>query len=61
MARCIQTLVLAREGILSAPFASIEEYLGAEPNTDEYYRVLAEVGGKTWQRIGKPVRGYDSS
>ncbi len=49
MSRCIQTLVLAREGILSAPFVSIEEYLGAGSNTDDYYRVLAEVGNGTWQ------------
>ncbi len=49
MARCMQTLVLAREGILSAAFASIEEYLGAGTNTDDYYRVLADVGNGTWQ------------
>lgn len=47
MARCLQTLVLAREGIISPPFSSIEEYLGA--NTDAYYRVLAEVGNGSWQ------------
>jgi Fic family protein len=46
MARCIQTLVLAREAILEPPFASIEEYLGA--NTLAYYDVLAEVGGGAW-------------
>lgn len=43
MARAVQTLVLARRGILGAPFCSIEEYLGA--NTRAYYDVLAEVGG----------------
>jgi Fic family protein len=42
MARCLQTLVLAREGILSPQFCSIEEYLGR--NTQAYYDVLAEVG-----------------
>ena len=42
MARCLQTLVLAREGILEPTFCSIEEYLGR--HTDDYYRVLAEVG-----------------
>jgi Fic family protein len=46
MARCVQTLVLAREAILEPPFASIEEYLGA--NTPAYYDVLAEVGGGSW-------------
>jgi Fic family protein len=40
--RCVQTLVLAREGILEPTFCSIEEYLGR--NTLEYYAVLAEVG-----------------
>jgi Fic family protein len=46
MARCVQTLVLAREAILEPPFASIEEYLGA--NTPAYYDVLALVGGGAW-------------
>lgn len=47
MARCLQTLVLACEGILAPPFCSIEEYLGR--NTQPYYDVLAEVGGGRWQ------------
>jgi Fic family protein len=47
MARCLQSLVLAREGVLSPVFMSIEEYLGR--NTDDYYAVLAEVGGGSWQ------------
>jgi Fic family protein len=47
MARCLQTLVLAREGIIASPFVSIEEYLGA--NTEAYYAVLAEVGQGNWQ------------
>ena len=47
MARALQTLVLARAGVLAPAFASIEEYLGA--NTDAYYAVLAEVGGGAWQ------------
>jgi len=46
MARCLQTLVLARTGVLAPPFSSIEEYLGH--NTKDYYDVLAEVGGGTW-------------
>jgi len=46
MARCLQTLVLAREQILAPEFCSIEEYLGA--NTDKYYQVLATVGGGAW-------------
>jgi len=47
MARCLQTLVLAREGILDPAFCSIEEYLGR--NTHEYYSVLADVGGGKWR------------
>lgn len=46
MARCLQTLVLAHEGILAPIFSSIEEYLGR--NTQEYYDVLAEVGQGRW-------------
>jgi Fic family protein len=50
MARCLQTLVLARQGILSPVFCSIEEYLGR--NTQIYYDVLAEVGRGSWQPEG---------
>ena len=46
MARCLQTLVLAREGILAPELASIEEYLGR--NTQAYYRVLRDVGRGGW-------------
>lgn len=54
MARCVQTLVLAREGIVAPPFWSIEEYLGV--NTDAYYQVLAEVGQGSWhpERDARP-------
>jgi Fic family protein len=47
MARCLQTLILAREGMLAPQFCSIEEYLGR--NTEAYYAVLAEAGGGSWQ------------
>jgi Fic family protein len=46
MARCLQTLVLGREGILEPEFSSIEEYLGR--NTRDYYNVLAETGEGSW-------------
>lgn len=46
MARCLQTLVLAREKIVAPVFSSIEEYLGR--NTQAYYDVLAEVGQGAW-------------
>jgi Fic family protein len=46
MARCLQTLVLAREQISAPVFSSIEEYLGR--NTRAYYDILAEVGQGAW-------------
>ncbi len=46
MARCLQTLVLGREGILEPEFSSIEEYLGR--NTQDYYNVLARTGEGSW-------------
>ena len=47
MARCLQTLVLARDGLGDPVFGSLEEYLGA--NTQSYYDVLGSVGGGSWQ------------
>lgn len=55
MARCLQTLVLARTGVLAPPFSSIEEYLGH--NTRAYYDVLAEIGGGSWSP-GRDVRPW---
>ncbi|MDQ3720682.1 MAG: Fic family protein, partial [Actinomycetota bacterium] len=46
MARCLQTLILARERIVAPTFSSIEEYLGR--NTESYYDVLATVGEGVW-------------
>src|SRR6202142_2294789 len=46
MARCLQSLVLARAGTLAPEFSSIEEYLGR--NTREYYDVLRRVGAGGW-------------
>ena len=46
MARCLQTLVLGREGILEPEFSSIEEYLGR--NTQDYYAVLGATGERSW-------------
>jgi len=42
-ARCLQTAVLANEGIAAQTYSSIEEYIGR--NQQEYYDVLAEAGG----------------
>lgn len=47
MARCLQTLVLAREQIVAPVLSSIEEYLGR--NTDAYYQVLGQVGRGGWR------------
>lgn len=46
MARCLQTLVLARDAIIDPVFASIEEYLGSAQRAD--HDVLAEVGQGSW-------------
>jgi len=45
-ARALQTLVLAREGLLHPVFSSIEEWLGR--NTEEYYAVLAQMSDGKW-------------
>lgn len=47
ISRIVQSLVLAREGLLSPEFASIEEYLAA--HTLEYYDVLQRVQGGRYQ------------
>jgi Fic/DOC family len=47
IARIVQSLVLAREGLLAPEFVSIEEYLGR--NTDAYYATLQQVQGGTYQ------------
>jgi Fic family protein len=54
MGRCLQTMVLARNGTLAAQFSSIEEYLGR--NTRDYYDVLAKVGNGAWhpERDARP-------
>lgn len=53
MARCLQTLVLAREGILEAEFCSVEEYLGKKQQ--EYYDILAQVGQGSWHPENNPL------
>ena len=44
MSRCLQTLVIARDGRLAPEFCSIEEWLGHDLHTMEYYRALRETG-----------------
>jgi Fic family protein len=54
MARCLQTLVLARDRVIAPVFSSIEEFLGR--NTQAYYRVLEDVGAGAWhpERDARP-------
>lgn len=47
ISRILQSLVLARDGLLAPEFGSIEEYLGR--NTDAYYSALQKVQGGTYQ------------
>jgi Fic family protein len=47
ISRISQSLVLAREGLLSPEFNSIEEYLGH--HTQQYYAVLREVQAGSYQ------------
>jgi Fic family protein len=50
MARCLQTLVIARERTGTPVLSSVEEYLGR--NTRAYYGVLADVGQGAWRPEG---------
>ena len=47
ISRIVQSLVLARDGLLSPEFSSIEEYLGQ--NTQQYYAVLPQVQAGSYQ------------
>ncbi len=47
VARIVQSLVLAREGMVSPEFSSIEEYLGK--NTPAYYAALRDTQGGSYQ------------
>jgi Fic family protein len=47
VSRIVQSLVLAREGLSSPEFFSIEEYLGS--HTHEYYAALRETQGGSYQ------------
>jgi Fic family protein len=48
MARALQTLVIALDGMLHPVFSSIEEWLGRGQNTMAYYEVLAATGLGKW-------------
>jgi Fic family protein len=47
VARIVQSLVLAREGLASPEFFSIEEYLGS--HTPDYYAALRQAQGGSYQ------------
>jgi hypothetical protein len=47
IARIVQSLVLARQGLLAPEFSSIEEYLGR--NTPAYYEALQQVQGGSYR------------
>ena len=46
MSRSLQTLMIAREGVLAPEFSSIEAWLGRPGNTWEYYRELGRHGSE---------------
>ncbi|WP_322756526.1 Fic family protein [Frankia sp. Cas3] len=46
MSRSLQTLMIAREGVLAPELSSIEAWLGRPGNTWEYYRELTDRGPK---------------
>ncbi|GLX41457.1 cell division protein Fic [Streptomyces roseochromogenus] len=48
MSRSLQTLLIARGGVLAPEFSSIEEWLGMPGHTWEYYQVLRTVGGPVY-------------
>jgi Fic family protein len=56
MSRSLQTLLIAREGVLAPEFSSIEGWLGRPGNTWEYYRTLASRG-RDYQP-GQDVSGW---
>jgi Fic family protein len=49
MSRCLQTLVIARGGRTYPEFCSIEEWLGHDINTLDYYRALRETNQGSYQ------------
>jgi Fic family protein len=55
VSRIVQSLVLAREGMVAPEFASIEEYLGA--HTAEYYAALDKAHGPVYDP-SRSVRGW---
>nr|WP_157474295.1 Fic family protein [Parafrankia sp. EUN1f] len=55
MSRSLQTLMIARGGVLAPEFSSIEAWLGRPGNTWEYYRELADRGRPTFPTRTSPA------
>ncbi|MEU8144428.1 Fic family protein [Nonomuraea sp. NPDC048901] len=55
MSRALQTLVLGRDQITLPEFSSIEEWLGQQRTTIDYYDVLGQVGGRRWSPHGSTL------
>lgn len=49
MARCLHTLVLARDRVLAPEFSSIEQWLGDKVHTVQYYQALQDTQGGSYQ------------
>ncbi|MBD0710837.1 MULTISPECIES: Fic family protein [unclassified Streptomyces] len=56
MSRSLQTLLIAREGVLAPEFSSIEAWLGMPGHTWDYYKVLREVGGPVYSPMRDTAR-----
>ncbi|TMR11810.1 Fic family protein [Nonomuraea turkmeniaca] len=52
MSRALQTLVLGRDQIMTPEFSSIEEWLGEQRITFEYYDMLGAVQHRRWSPHG---------
>lgn len=49
MGRCLHTLVLARDGVLAPEFSSIDQWLGDQVHTVQYYQALQGTQGGFFQ------------
>jgi DNA-binding transcriptional ArsR family regulator len=56
ISRIVQSLVLAREGLVSPEFGSIEEYLAE--NTPAYYAALNEAHGASYEPRGSDATSW---
>jgi Fic family protein len=56
VSRIVQSLVLAREGLVSPEFGSIEEHLAA--NTPAYYEALQEAHGPSYEPKDSDAAGW---